>query len=69
MSLRTQGFYAPWRQPLLRLSIHKKKGHTRITEDVIKETRACIEEVRAIASLKMRAETAWPRSMAKAAEK
>lgn len=28
-----------------RLSIHKKKGHMRITEDVIKETRAFIEEI------------------------
>ncbi len=28
-----------------RLSIHKKKGHMRITEDVIQETRAFIEEV------------------------
>lgn len=28
-----------------RLSIHNKKGHMRITEDVIKETRAFIEEV------------------------
>jgi hypothetical protein len=28
-----------------RISIHKKKGHMRITEEVIKETRAFVEEV------------------------
>ena len=28
-----------------RLSIHRKKGHMRITEDVIKETRAFIAEI------------------------
>jgi dipeptidyl aminopeptidase/acylaminoacyl peptidase len=28
-----------------RLSLHKKKGHMRVTEDVIRETRAFIEEI------------------------